>query len=175
MPNGRPASHKVSHSARPNSVGAYSSHPSSPTYVTRRARHATLPTAIRRARMYPKASSERSPVVTAPRMSLALGPHSPKHTYADVASSTCTDPSPGDHDRIQDRSCWPNAVPVTIQNRSSARRVTVKSHSIPPRALSIDVYTTVPGGLPTSLSQSRWSKSSAPGPATQSLANDVSS
>ena len=30
-----------------------------------------------------------------------------------------------------------DAVPVTIANRSSAIRVTVKSHSIPPRRLSI--------------------------------------
>ena len=66
-------------------------------------------------------------------MSRALGPQSPKQAWADVTSSTFT-PSPA-CSRIQARSCWPNAVPVTIRNRVSPSLVTVKSHSIPPRGV----------------------------------------
>src|SRR5205823_7467485 len=173
IPNGAPAVHAASHSARPNAWAAYISHPGSPTYVTLRARHGTGPTAMWRARMYGKASVERSAVVSGWRMSLARGPHSPRQTRPDVTSARWTDPSSGARDRIHERSCCPNAVPVTIRKRSSARRVTVKSHSIPPRAFSIDVYTIVPGGRPTSLAHNPWRKRSAPGPDTSILANDV--
>ena len=57
---------------------------------------------------------------------------------ADVASKIST-PSPGQWRRIHDRSCWPNAVPVTIWKRVDDRRVTVRSHSMPPREFSICV------------------------------------
>ena len=40
---------------------------------------------------------------------------------------------------MKPRSWVPNAVPVTIRKRFGPSRVTVKSHSIPPRALSMDV------------------------------------
>jgi hypothetical protein len=53
--------------------------------------------------------------------------------------------------------------------------VTVKSHSIPPRWLSIDVYVTAPTWRATRLSQRFSRKSAAPEPATSILANDVSS
>ena len=70
-------------------------------------------------------------------MSRARGPHSPRQAYAEVTSATSTEPSPGMWPRIQPRSWLPKAVPVTIRKRRSARRVTVKSHSIPPRLFSI--------------------------------------
>ena len=89
--------------------------------------------------MYANASFARSVVVSGCSSARAFGPQTPRHASADVTSATCTDPSRGACWRIQARSCWPNAVPVTIRKRSSASRVTVKSHSIPPRALSICV------------------------------------
>jgi hypothetical protein len=72
-------------------------------------------------------------------MSRARGPQSAKHAQRAVTSLTRTDPSSGRWRRIHARSCVPNAVPVTIENSSSSTRVTVKSHSIPPRRLSICV------------------------------------
>ena len=57
-----------------------------------------------------------------------------------------------------------NAVPVTIRNRSSPRRVTVKSHSMPPRGLSICVYVTRPTSRATRFAQRLSSKSAAPSP-----------
>src|SRR5258706_15262226 len=72
-------------------------------------------------------------------------------------------------------SCVPKAVPVTIMNLSVASRETVKSHSMPPRALSIWVYVTVPIGLSISFAQSRCRKSKAPEPCTSIFEKDVSS
>jgi hypothetical protein len=95
--------------------------------------------------------------------------------YFEVTSSTRTDPSSGACCRIQARSCRPKAVPVTIRKRSSPSRVTVKSHSIPPFALSICVYVIAPTSRATRLSQSHSSSSAAPGPATSIFANDDSS
>ena len=69
--------------------------------------------------------------------SRAFGPHSPAHAQREVTSSTRT--SGPACCRIQARSWRPKAVPVTIPKRSSASRETVKSHSIPPRELSICV------------------------------------
>ena len=71
--------------------------------------------------------------------SRARGPQSPKHAQREVTSFTLTDPSSGAWRRIHERSWLPNAVPVTIENSSSSTRVTVKSHSMPPRLLSICV------------------------------------
>ena len=70
-------------------------------------------------------------------MSRARGPQRPMQAQREVTSSTST-PSPA-WEAIQARSWVPKAVPVTIQNRSSSSWVTVKSHSIPPRRLSICV------------------------------------
>ena len=61
----------------------------------------------------------------------------PMQARDEVTSLTVTLPSSGACFRIQPRSWLPKAVPVTMKNRSSAKRVTVKSHSIPPRRLSI--------------------------------------
>jgi hypothetical protein len=69
----------------------------------------------------------------------------------------------------------PNAVPVTMPNRSSSSRVIVKSHSIPPRRLSICVYVTLPISRATLFAESRSRNSAAPGPVTSSLANEDSS
>src|SRR5712692_5890314 len=77
--------------------------------------------------------------------------------------------------RIQARSCRPNAVPVTIRKRSSASRVIVKSHSIPPRWLSICVYVIAPTSRATLLSHNRSRKSAASSPEISILAKDVSS
>jgi hypothetical protein len=60
----------------------------------------------------------------------------------------------------------PNAVPVTIENSSSSTRVTVKSHSIPPRRLSICVYAMRPTSRTTRLSHSDSRNAAAPGPAS---------
>ena len=105
--------------------------------------------------------------------SRALGPQRPAHAQREVTSSTRT-PSPACR-WIHARSWRPNAVPVTIEKRSSARRATVKSHSMPPRELSICVYVILPTSRATRLSHSRSSSSAAPGPETSSFANDVSS
>ena len=51
----------------------------------------------------------------------------------------------------------------------------MKSHSIPPRELSICVYVIRPTSRATWLSQSRSSSSAAPGPAISSLENELSS
>ena len=40
---------------------------------------------------------------------------------------------------MKPRSWVPKAVPVTMRNRVGPSRVTVKSHSMPPRSFSIDV------------------------------------
>ena len=62
-----------------------------------------------------------------------------------------------------------------MPKRSSASRETVKSHSIPPRELSICVYVMRPTSRATRLSHSRSSSSAAPGPLTSIFENDVSS
>ena len=68
------------------------------------------------------------------RMSRARGPHNAKQHVAPVTSAMRTDASRRRAwRRSHDWSCDPNAVPVTIENTSSAIRVTVKSHSMPPR------------------------------------------
>jgi hypothetical protein len=69
----------------------------------------------------------------------------------------------------------PNAVPVTTRNASGPVRVTVKSHSMPPRAFRHCVYVTAPTSRATSLSHSHSISSAAPGPVTSILANDDSS
>ena len=67
-------------------------------------------------------------------------------------------------------SWFPNAVPVTSMKRSSASRVTVRSHSMPPRVFSIWVYVTVPVPRSTSFADSRWRNAAASGPLTSILA-----
>ena len=125
--------------------------------------------------MYGKASFARLSVVSGWRMSRAFGPQMPRQANRDVTSSTATEPSSGACERIQARSCWPKAVPVTMRKRSSASRVTVKSHSIPPRSFSICVYVIAPTSRATLLSQRCSRKSAAPAPETSIFANDVSS
>jgi hypothetical protein len=73
------------------------------------------------------------------RIARELGPQIPRQAKRDVTSSTATEPSSGACEEIQATSWRPKAVPVTMRKRSSPRRVTVKSHSIPPRSFSIDV------------------------------------
>ena len=92
-----------------------------------------------RERMYGKASLERSSSLTASTMSRARGPHRPTQQVPDVRSSRWTEPSSGRLRRIQARSWRPTAPPVTTKKRSSASRVTVRSHMIPPRGASIAV------------------------------------
>ena len=89
--------------------------------------------------MYGKSSLASESGVSGWRMSRARGPQSAKHDQREVVSAIWTLPSRGAWLRSHAASCWPNAVPVTIWKRSSASRATVKSHSIPPRALSICV------------------------------------
>jgi hypothetical protein len=67
----------------------------------------------------------------------ALGPQSAKHAQREVTSLSRTEPSSGRWLRIQLASWLANAVPVTIWNTCSSTRVTVKSHSIPPRRVSL--------------------------------------
>ena len=62
-----------------------------------------------------------------------------------------------------------------MRNRSSPSRVTVKSHSIPPRGFSICVYVTAPTSRATRFAHMRSRKSAAPSPLTSIFANDVSS
>ena len=91
-------------------------------------------------------------------------------------SVTRTDPSSG---------MWladPPEVVVTerspgddLEQRPLSTRVTVKSHSIPPRRLSICVYVTAPTARATRLSHRCSRNSAAPGPTTSILANEDSS
>ena len=93
--------------------------------------------------------------------------------YFEVTSSTCT--VSGACIRIHARSCRPNAVPVTMRKRSSASRVTVKSHSTPPRGFSICVYVIAPTSRATWLAHMRSRNSGASCPAISIFANEVSS
>jgi hypothetical protein len=72
----------------------------------------------------------------------------------------------------QARSWVPNAVPVTSMNRSSARRITDRSASIPPRGLRSCVYTTVPTGRSIRFEQRRSRNASAPCPSTSIFEKD---
>src|SRR4029078_8034064 len=63
---------------------------------------------------------------------------------------------------------------VRRRNRARQRGVTGKSHSIPPRGLSICVYVTRPVSRATRLAQRRSRKSAAPAPTTPSFATDDS-
>ena len=92
-----------------------------------------------RAVRYGNPGFDTSAVVTVSRTSRARGPKSPMHAYAPVTSTRWAEPSRGRWRAIQPRSWVPKALPVTMRKRSVASRVTVKSHSIPPRALSMDV------------------------------------
>ena len=103
-------------------------------------------------------------------MSRAAGPHKAMHAIDGVTSRTTTDPSVGACCSIHERSWRPKAVPVTIRNRSTESRVTVTSHSMPPRLLSIDVYVIAPTARSTWLAQTRSRKAAAPGPVTSILA-----
>ena len=126
--------------------------------------------------MYGKASFERSDVVSGCSSARLAGPRPRGRRSAEVTSATCTDAVvAAGAARIHERSCWPNAVPVTMRKRSSASRVTVKSHSMPPRGFSICVYVTAPTSRATRLSQSDSRKAAAPGPQTSIFANDDSS
>src|ERR687897_368212 len=98
--------------------------------------------------MYGNASGERSAVVQPSRTSRERGPHNPKQAHSDVTLATRTSAAPaaGRWERIHARSWLPKAVPVTIPKRSSSSRVTVKSHSMPPRrALVVRVLDVVVG------------------------------
>jgi hypothetical protein len=64
---------------------------------------------------------------------------------------------------------------VTIRNRSSAKRDTVKSHSIPPRSFSICVYVIAPTARATRFAHSCSRKAAEPSPLTSIFANEVSS
>ena len=67
----------------------------------------------------------------------ASGPQRPIQARFDVTSAT--ESNSGILMRSHERSCWPKAVPVMIRKRSISRRVMVKSHSMPPRGLSMEV------------------------------------
>ena len=89
--------------------------------------------------MYGNSSFSSDCGVSGASVSRARGPQIPKQADLDVTSCTCAEPSSGRWRRIHSRSWFPNAVPVTMEKRSSARRATVKSHSMPPREFSICV------------------------------------
>ena len=108
-------------------------------------------------------------------MSRARGPHRPKQTRDEVTSRISTEPSSGRFDRSQPASWLPYAVPVTSMNRSSARRVTVRSAWMPPRRSSSCVYTIDPTGPVDVVARDPLQERAGARPATSSLANDVSS
>ena len=97
--------------------------------------------------MYGNPSFETSSAVTPDRTSRARGPQSPKQPSDPVTSRIVTASNPPSPCclRIHPMSWFPNAVPVTSMKRSSASRVTVRSHSMPPRVFSIWVYVDRPG------------------------------
>ena len=135
----------------------------------------TSPTIIGLAVMYGKPSSLTSSSETEPSRSRALGPHMPTQHCPGETSATLTEPSSGRCVRIQSRSWSPIAPPVTTRKRSSPRRVTVRSHLIPPLGVSIEVYVIDPTGLFIWLVARCCRAASAPGPVTSNLANGVRS
>ena len=114
----RPCATSASHSAAPYSVGQYSSQPSSPTKVTRSARTGTSPTGRRPPRQTGRPRSDSDAGVSGASSVPRRGPHSPKHAQAPVTSAIRTSaPVSRAWRRSQPRSCDPNAVPVTTQER----------------------------------------------------------
>ena len=102
------------------------------------------------------------------RISRASGPQIPRHAIDPVMSRTRTSISPPRWSclRIHPMSWLPKAVPVTRRNRWGSSLVTVRSHSMPPRWLSIWEYVTVPGGRSIRFAQIRSRNAGAPGPET---------
>src|SRR5690348_3165023 len=89
-PGAAPVATSASHSAAPYSVGQYSSHPSSPTYVTRSARTGTSATVVARHDGYGKSPSDSDAGVNGASSDRAAGPHNPKHAHALVTSTIRT-------------------------------------------------------------------------------------
>ena len=85
-----------------------------------------------------------------------------------------TEPSSGMFSDSHEISCCPNAVPVTMRKRSSAMRLTVKSHSMPPRWLRHWVYHRT-HGLVDVIGADAVEEGDGPGPRTSILLNEVSS
>src|SRR5258708_11225627 len=104
----------VSHKRRPNSDGQYSSHPSSPTYVTLNAKQGTEPTASCRAVMHGKAWLDGSVEVRGCRIGGAAGPQTPMHASDDMTSSTYTEPTSRMWCRIQYSSFLSYSAPRTM-------------------------------------------------------------
>src|SRR5690242_13257064 len=85
-----PVPTSAAHSAAPYSVGQYSSHPSSPTYVTRSARTGTSATVVARQDGYGKSAVDSDAGVNGASSDRAAGPHSPKQAHALVTSAIRT-------------------------------------------------------------------------------------
>ena len=125
--------------------------------------------------MYGKPSLLRSSPQTRLSRSRARGPQSPIQHWDDEMSLMAAEPSPGRCARIHSRSWRPIAPPVTTMKRSSAKRVTVRSHLIPPLGVSIEVYVMEPTRLSIWLEARRWRAASESGPEISNWANGVRS
>src|ERR1700756_2623016 len=112
-PQGRPASHSVSHSLSPCSMGTYSSHPRSPTYEMREASTRCVPTSTTRQVQNLKPSFVTSSDVVDERMSRARGPHSPIVVMDEVRSASCAPPTRLSRNHFL--SDMPAAPPVTTR------------------------------------------------------------
>ena len=133
-----PASQSVVHSARPYSVGAYSSQPSSPTYVTRKRGDRHGPDGdlargeVRERRAFERSSRRdatrgcRGPA--GPTARSTRGRRSRRAGPTEPSSGRCWRSQPGRGCRTRSRS--------RSGSGPAARRVTVRSASIPPRRLS---------------------------------------
>ena len=109
-------------------------------------------------------------------MSRARGPHSAKHTRPEVMSRSAHAPVVRQVPAEPRQVVLPYAVPVMNRKRSAVRRVTVRSHSIPPRRFEqLRVDDPSRPARSTSLAHIDWRNATAPGPTISSLANEVSS
>ena len=120
-----------------------------------------------------KASLDRSASVSGATMLRASGPKTPRTAQAEVTSVTVMRASSGVWRAIQSASLTWVEKAVTTRKRSSSRRLTVRSASMPPRSFSHVVYTDVPGSTSTSADEIRFSTVQASGPWTSSLASEV--
>ena len=68
-----------------------------------------------------------------------MGPHTPMLHHFVLSSVIVTEPSSGRWPDIQALSCSAVPPPVTTMKRSLSKRVTVRSHFIPPFGVSIEV------------------------------------
>ena len=116
--------------------------------------------------MYGKPASETSSSVSAASTSRERGPASVSTPARSVTFSSVTPPSSGRCRSIHARSCTSVAAALTTYQRSGPRRVSVRSHSMPPCSSSICVTTMRPSLVGSAFAHRRSRNEVAPGPRT---------